>query len=289
MNKHCLVILSSLFFTVSVFAQASELPFKYESSKTHVGTATFFKISDMDSKSKSKPYYITEYQQDETTFYDLGDLSDMYAQVQDGYSIFDTNYFCYNKVENYNPYAYAKLANSSNETTITYYLSEQKAEGTMSYFNLFKKLSEFSGNLKLKASTSYEVSGFLLDFLYAMRFYNGDFSNFSVGIHSVLKSFEAEVSFEGQENYNNKQCDKWKVTKLDSKGKQSDEYEIIWFEKVDGIYNPVKIEAHLDGLVFKNSFIEVVEQKQLTPSEWEKYKQEMIEELRIKLSIPEDK
>lgn len=283
MKKIQIMIIMVTIELVSLFAQNEVSPFSYDIAKQQSGTAFFYKVTNLD---KAQYYDIILYQEDETTFDTIYDLSNIIPQIQIGTQNYSIQYFCYDYSSNYNPYVYARIVNTNDKSEMTYDLKNRKITGSISTVNLFKTISSFPGNLNVLSVPSYEISGGQTDLWYSMRFVKKNIKEFTVGTHTVLKAYNERVIYAGEEIVDGKTCDKWEAIVLDKKGSLTKEKQIFWFDTTSDYYQLAKTEVHMKGGLFHNAVIELTGTKQFSNFEWKEYVSNLTEAVRVKLDIP---
>ena len=272
-----------MFTVAGVMAQGADIPFSYDKAKVQPGTASFYRVTDMD---KGQGFDFIVYQGDEKTFYSFGDFSEIGPLVQVGNETYNTQIFCNDYGMNENPYSYAKMRNSQTKTEFSVDIQSKKMSGYMGYINLLKKEAKFTGSVELLMLPSYEISGFQMDLVYSMRFLKPGTKEFTVGCYTATKANQEKVSYIGVEKVKGINCDKWEAVVVDKKGNLKNEKQIFWFDNSDGLYKLIKTESTIDGTAFKRSLMELTQTKQMTKAEWDSFCKAKTEELRIKLDIP---
>ena len=282
--KKIVRFLSLIIFTVAgVMAQGADIPFSYDKAKVKPGTASFYRVTDMD---KGQGFDFIVYQGDEKTFYSFGDFSEIGPLVQVGNETYNTQIFCNDYGMNENPYSYAKIRNSQTKTEFSMDIQSKKMSGYMGYINLLKKEAKFTGSVELLMLPSYEISGFQMDLVYSMRLLKPGTTEFTVGCYTATKANQEKVSYIGVEKVKGINCDKWEAVVVDKKSNPKNEKQIFWFDNSDGLYKLIKTESTIDGTAFKRSLRELTQTKQMTKAEWDSFCKAKTEELRIKLDIP---
>lgn len=202
---------------------------------------------------------------------------------------FNSKYFCYDYQSDYNPFAYAKIANTNVSSEIIYDLEKLKAKGSFSGISKSRKVQTISGKLDLVSVPAYKISGYQTGLWHAMRFIKNDCSTFKVCAYTALKAYEEKVKYIREEEIKGKLCDKWEASILDKKGNPSNQKQIFWFEKDDAFYRLVQSEVHMKDCPFNNTLIEFIGSKEFTGKEWSEFVNQKVESVRVKLNIPAQK
>ena len=201
-------------------------------------------------------------------------------EVLIGENEFDTDFFSYTHTKATNPFAYTEKPNIKNIMECFYDYGAKSLVITNSVIGPYSQPMTYTITGDLKQTPCYEISNYQTDFWLAMRFYNGDFSDFRIGTVNLPYISVSNVSYAGTEQIGDILCDRWEICQFDKRGKPSHENQICWFNKQDDNYTLVKYQCNSKAIFPENIVMVLIDEKTITPEEWEKLVSVRNEELK---------
>lgn len=275
MKKAVFFILILLSFACSLYCQ-NQL-FLYDSTKIKPQTAYSYLVTSASGNKKMKFYF---YVKDDKTTYSYFDGAEAINEVLIGENEFDTDFFSYTHTKATNPFAYTEKPNIKNIMECFYDYGAKSLVITNSVIGPYSQPMTYTITGDLKQTPCYEISNYQTDFWLAMRFYNGDFSDFRIGTVNLPYISVSNVSYAGTEQIGDILCDRWEICQFDKRGKPSHENQICWFNKQDDNYTLVKYQCNSKAIFPENIVMVLIDEKTITPEEWEKLVSVRNEELK---------
>ncbi len=275
MKKAAFLMLVLFCFVSSLYSQ-DEL-FLYDSSKIKPQTMYSYFVTSSSGNKKMNFYF---YIKDEKTTYSYFDGAEAIKEVLVGENEFNTDFFCYSHTKTTNPFAYTKKPNIKNVMECLYDFRDKTLLITNSVVGPYSQPMTYTITGDLKQTPCYEISNYQTDFWLAMRFYNDDFSDFRIGTVNLPYISVSNVSYTGSEQVGEILCDRWEICQFNKRGKPSHEKQICWFNKQDDNYTLVKYQCTSKAIFPENIVMILIDEKTVTPEEWEKLVNSRNEELR---------
>jgi hypothetical protein len=272
-------------FTISMACSAENV-FTYDADKMDVGSMYSYSIQEYGGTKKMN-FYV--YVKDSKTIDSYVDFSTVVPQVFIVEGILNTDVCSFERTDGYNPFSYMKVAYSSDKTIIVYNAKKEIADITLTRYDNSRKMITRILRKKLAMFPCYEMSLYQLDFWFAMRFYNGDYSSFKVGSFFNGGTSVSEVLYKGEELVNGVRCDKWEIAQEGVISKLSNQKQIIWFNKEDTYYSVVKYINMTNVNPVGKLDINIINKRKMTLYEWKSFIEEKNEEARIRLGFSKEK
>lgn len=266
MKKVAFFMFVLLCFACSLYSQ--EKLFLFDSAKIKPQTMYSYLMISASGNKKMRFYF---YVKDEKTTCSFFDGAEAINEVLIGENEFNTDFFCYTHTKATNPFAYTKKPNIKNVMESFYDYGNKTLVITNSVIGPYSQPMTYTITGDLKQIPCYEISNYQTDFWLAMRFYNGDYSDFRIGTVNLPYISVSNVFYAGTEQVGNILCDRWEIYQFDKRGKPSRENQICWFNKTDENYTLVKYQCNSKAIFPENIVMTLMNIKSCTPEEWEAF------------------
>ena len=266
MKKVAFFMFVLLCFACSLYSQ--EKLFLFDSAKIKPQTMYSYLMISASGNKKMRFYF---YVKDEKTTCSFFDGAEAINEVLIGENEFNTDFFCYTHTKATNPFAYTKKPNIKNVMESFYDYGNKTLVITNSVIGPYSQPMTYTITGDLKQIPCYEISNYQTDFWLAMRFYNGDYSDFRIGTVNLPYISVSNVFYAGTEQVGNILCDRWEICQFDKRGKPSRENQICWFNKTDENYTLVKYQCNSKAIFPENIVMTLMNIKSCTPEEWEAF------------------
>ena len=270
-------LIAFLFFFSVLFGLHAKTPFSWKKSTWDIGNMYEYRVTGEGKKGIDLFVYVKD---DHKVSY-FADQSEFAKQVfiyEDTYDM-ETGFVIESHGEN--PLSYAKENFLNIESHLQSIEGSKKIRMWGSAW-VFGKEKSMDVELDLPAVPWTETSSFLSELWFMMRNLVPETTSFDISVTNNGKASLSKVQFEGTENLNGIECDKWSVT-----GKK--ENHTLWFDKNDSSYRLYKYSSLGTGGYVKSPSVSFINRMELTISEWEDFCKNKTEQIRQKLKLPENK
>ena len=282
--KNVKLLVFLFFCSFFVYGQTDSLDlFEFSSENTDVGNMYTYSLGNIDKSEYITMYVYMTSDHGNSVLKDYSSVIPMVLYIN---SEFNYEYFVFDNTEAGNPFFYMKVPFSNKTSVGSWNFSEMKSSGEMTYFGVGGKEKRKAFNDEVNMFPSFDLSLFQLDFVFAMKHYIGDKSDFEVGSMYGGHTYNSIVSFEKEEMVNSILCDKWVVRGKGILAKINKVKQELWLAKDNSSPYLIQYKNHMRISPFKNIHITLNSIQSMTEEEWALLVDKTIEDVRVKLAFP---